>query len=369
MRTDTSRRSLAMGFFSAILVLWGGTALADDSIPATKLVYATQATPASTIVKTDRWFMEEVTRRSGGKITFEVYTSGALLPAQDLFPGLARGAVDIVTSVPAAYNPNDYPLSNVILPYITDKVDAATRAFGELYETTPSLKREYEGKGISMLWTYAGVESTLWTYKPVRTAADLQGMRIRAVQGIGEAFSILGATPVPMSPTEGVEAFKRRAIDGLSSMPFDSSVGLGLHKIGDYVSDGGGMGVYATWITAVNTRKFASLNPKAQAIIREVAREVPDYYLKQINQIIAAHSETLIKEGGKLVAILTPDAEKAVWREKVASKLQEKWLATTAAKGLNGREVLDNYVALVRKHEATSTYKTGVELYFSKAAR
>lgn len=369
MRADRIGRKTVKGLLSAILVLCGSAAMADDAIPPTKLVYATQATPTSTIVKTDRWFMEEVTKRSGGKITFEVYTAGSLLPAQDLFPGLARGAVDIVTSVPAAYNPNDYPLSNVILPYITDKVDAATRAFGELYQTTPSLKQEYEGKGVSMLWTYAGVESTLWTYKPVRTAADLQGMRIRSVQGIAAAFSILGATPVPMSPTEAVEAFKRRAIDGLSSLPFDSSVGLGLHKIGDYVSDGGGMGVYATWITAVNTRKFSSLAPKAQAIIKEVAREVPDYYLRQIDEIIAAHAELLIKDGGKLTAILTSDAEKAVWREKVADQLQKKWLETTAAKGLNGQEVLDNYIALVRKYEKTSTYKTGVELYFSKAAR
>lgn len=334
-----------------------------------KLVYATHASSTSLPAKVDRWFMEEVTKRSNGRITFESYFAGAFLPAPDLYPGLARGAVDITTAVPAAYNPNEFPLSNVILPYVTDKVDAASYAIRELYDTNPEFKKEYEGKGIQLLWTYASPENSLWTHKPITKASDLRAMRIRAVQGIAAAFAELGATTVPMSATEGLEAFKRNAIDGLSSIPFDSGNSLGIAKIADHVSDAGRMGVYATWMTSINSRKLASLDPDARKIVLEVAAEVPKYFLAEVNKVISDAADGLIKANENLKVVRMSDDEVAAWRAAVADKLHDKWIASVNARGFDGKALFDQYVGLIRKYETQSTYKPGIDILVERQGR
>ena len=132
-----------------------------------KLVYATYIPDTLSIVQADKWFMDEVTRRTNGRITFEVYLSGALLKAGDILPGVAAGAADLGMSVPSAYNRKDYPLSNITLPFITDKVDSASYAFKEMYESNADLRKEYEGRGLKLLYAPAAGENTMWSVKPI----------------------------------------------------------------------------------------------------------------------------------------------------------------------------------------------------------
>lgn len=328
-----------------------------------KLNYATYLSNNSTITKTDIWFMEEVTKRSNGRITFEPYFSGALLNAKDLFPGLERGAVDFATGTPATYNPKEYPLSSVVLPYITDKADAVTKAFGELVETNAALREEYRRHNLRFLWTLAFPEGTLWSNKRIDEAKDLKGLRVRATLGVADALSMLGATVVPLSHTDGMEALKRGAIDAFASSPFDSAVINGLNKIAAFGSDGGRMGIYAVSTSAINQRKFESLDAEAKRIILEVAAEAPAQYLKLLNEVIEQAADKLAKSEGGAEIVRFNDEQVRAWREATAGKVQEKWLSFAKSAGVDGKPVLEQFVALVRQYEPASKYVPGFELY------
>ena len=91
---------------------------ATASQSAEKLIFATYFSEVYSASKTAIWMMDEIEKRSGGEIKFEKYWSGSLLKAPDLFPGLRSGAADIVIGAPAAYNVREYPLANVVMPYI-----------------------------------------------------------------------------------------------------------------------------------------------------------------------------------------------------------------------------------------------------------
>ena len=67
-----------------------------------KLTYVTFLADTFPMTKTDIWFMDEVTRRTNGRITFEKYFSGSLLKPSDILPGVSSGAADIGNSVPSA---------------------------------------------------------------------------------------------------------------------------------------------------------------------------------------------------------------------------------------------------------------------------
>ncbi|HEX7075492.1 MAG TPA: TRAP transporter substrate-binding protein DctP [Hyphomicrobiaceae bacterium] len=349
--------------YVAAMVALAGTAHADPSAKPVKLIYAGYITRGGTATQLDEWFMQEVSRRTNGRVTFEAYYSGSLLNAADLYPGLSRGAADIVTGTPQAYNPQEYPLSSIVVPYLTDKADAVTYAFNDLYKNNADFRKEFEGKGVEMLWAAAFPETGVWSNKKVGSIADLKGMRIRSALGIAQAFEILGATPVAMTFTEGVDALKRGAIDGMSSAPFDSAVGVGLPKVAAFVSDAGRMGINSVSIASINKRKLDSLDPEARKVILDLAGEMPKKYAEVVDKKIQQSAEKFAAEAGDITVITTPEKEVEAWRAKTADKLKAEWLQLAGKRTKNAEAMFQQYVELVRKYEKASTYKPGLDRF------
>lgn len=362
-----NQRSLLRGLLvvaaAAATLALGTAARAQANV---KLTYATYLTNAALAAKLDVWFMSEVTRRSNGRITFETYYAGALLEAPDVFPGLEQAAVDIATGAPGPYNAKDYPLSSVVLPYITDHADTATMAISELLKTNHDFRQEYLKHGIVPLWALAFPESTMWTNKKIERMADLHGMRIRAASTVADSLSFLGATPVPLTWSEGVEALRRGAVDGMASAPFDSAVNNGLQDVASFMNDAGRMGIYSITSTGINKARFDALDPDLQKVILDVASEIPGRYLAEVNGVIQAATEKLAKS--KTITVVSISAAEAeAWRNEAAPKVQAKWLQSVAAANpeVNARAVLDAYVALVRQYEPQSKYTPGIDRYLS----
>lgn len=279
---------------------------------AIELTYATYLPKSFTFVQVDDWFMQEITKRTNGRVSFKTYYGASLLKALDVFPGLKSGAADLATGAPG-YNVDLLPLSSVIQPYITEKADAAVRAFIELYRKNGAFKNEWEKNNLRLIYPLAAVENTLWTRKPVRTAADLKGMRIRATLGVARSLNMLGATPVALGMQDGVEALKRGAIDGFASSPFDLGVQVGLHEAAAYAGDAGRMGVYGIIATAFNLTSWNKLPADVRKVIDEVAAEVPDKYLQLTNAAVRQAADR-IRATKTLAVVRPPEEEDARWK-------------------------------------------------------
>jgi TRAP-type C4-dicarboxylate transport system substrate-binding protein len=351
------RKFLAV-FSAFLLALGSGSAFAQAPI---KLVYATYVPKSLTLAKSADWFMDEVTRRTNGRVVFERYYAQAMMAAPDLFPGLSRGALDISLGSPSGYNPKDYPYSNIVMPYTTDKVDAIAYALNELYVANADYRREFESKGIQLLWHTPNIENTLWTNKKVTTRADLQGMRLRTNGAISVAYETLGATPVALSPVDALEAFKRGAIDGLTTWPMDAAVSMGVDKVAKYVGDSGKMGIYGGLIVAMNKQKLESLPPDVRKVFLDVASEATAKYIEMVDADVQAAADSLAKNPNVTLVELSADEAKA-WKAATQSKMRDTWIQRAPDKKV-ATEMLDQFTAIVRKHEAGSTYLTGVERY------
>jgi TRAP-type C4-dicarboxylate transport system substrate-binding protein len=355
---------LASAALAGVLTLGtAGTAAAQDKIT---LTYATYLPQSFTWVQVDDWFMQEVTERTGGQVAFETFYGGSMLKATEVFPGLKAGAVDIATGGPI-YNADMLPLSaGVIQPFVTEKADAAVAAFIELYQTNDALADEWRRNNMEMLYTMVATENAMWTDRPVATAEDLQGMRLRASGGVAQALELLGATTVAMGMGDGVQAFKNGAIDGFTSAPFDVSTLVGLHEIASHAGDTGRMGVYAAISLAFNAETWEGLPEDVRAVFLEVAEEAPAKFLEVTNRSVEQTVETLLATEG--LTIVRSDAETdAAWREQAAEKVWTDWIASAEADGLPAGEVFAQFRDLVRKHEANSDYTPGFDLYQQRA--
>jgi len=73
--------------------------------------------------------------------------------------------------------------------------------------------------------------------RPVRTPADMAGMRIRLMpsQMHARTFAALGAVPFPCDLKEGLEAVRSGAVDAQEN-PFANTVTYGCHKVHHYVT-------------------------------------------------------------------------------------------------------------------------------------
>lgn len=331
---------------------------AKDEDPIT-LVYATYMSNGATATKIDTWFMDEVERRSHGRIQFERYYAGSLLGAVDIFPGLAKGVVDIASGAPSGYNRKQYPLSTVVLPYITNKADAVTYALGELYKVSEPFRSEYEDKGIKLLWGLAYPNGHIWGNYTPKGAFDVKGKRIRALFPLAPVIDALGGVVVSMPYTPAVQAYMKGALDGVTNIPFDSGVTSGLDQASEFVTDAGHMGVYAMSSTGINMQSFNALPEDLQNIILQVAREVPHEYAQIVQKRIQQAAKTLVARSPELTIFRTDTR-----RDDLAKMVQQKWLNMVSDNELEMQshlEMLNTYIALVRKYEKTSTYVPGLE--------
>ncbi|BBK31351.1 TRAP-type C4-dicarboxylate transport system substrate-binding protein [Stella humosa] len=334
---------------------------------AEKIVYASYMSEVYTVSKTDLWMMGEIEKRSNGEIKFEKYFSGSLLKAPDLYPGLQSGAADIVLGTPAAYNRADFRLSNVVLPYISSKADAVGKALTELYAGNAAFRKEYESRNAHVLYIVPWAENTFWSSKPLAKADDFKGLKVRSVQAVADSVKKLGGTPVTMAWPEALDALGRGVVDVVSSSPFDSSVLGGIHESAKVGSDGGDMGIFSFAATSMNQQRWNKLSPAHRKIITEVAADAPARFIADLDGELNKAVDKLCAHKGDLTISLFSEAERAKVHKIAAEPVHAEWVKWAAETNkIDTAAVLKDYIALVRKHEATSTWQSGFQRYAAR---
>jgi len=352
---------------ACLIAAMGWSGMATVASATERMVYATFFADFYAGSRADIWFMEEVEKRSGGEIKFERYWNQALLKAADLMPGLRSGAADVVNASASIYNVKEYPLSNVMMPYLTTRGDAVMLAWRDLYKNNADFRNEFESKGAKVLYPFAWAENSVWTKRSITKISDFQGLKVRAVPPIADPIRKLGATPVALAWAEGIEGLQRGVVDGVGSTPFDSAVHGGMHDVAKYGNDFGGTGIYAVSVVAISLARYNKLSEKHRKIIDEVAAEMPVEAAKALDASVASAVDKLCSAKDKLVVSKFSDADKKKIYEVAGIGLQQDWLKRIKAESkVDGQALLDEFIGYIRKYEKDSTYTPGFDRYEQK---
>lgn len=330
-----------------------------------RLKVASNYPATSLFSRVQQFMLDEVTKRTGGRVTFEWYYGGLLLKAADVFPGVGRGAADIGFSVPAAFNPREYPITGVTLPFLTENVQAASLAFRDWYTSTDAVQKEYQRNNVRFLLAIPSAENVLWSQKKVTTAADLKGMRIRMLLGPSDALTELGATAVTVPYTDAIDLLSRGGVDAISATPFEQGVKDGLPEMVNYLSSAGRMGIYASVITAVNLEKWNSLPKDVQDVFLKAADDAVKFYVAEQSKEADEAVDILLK--AKKVQVVKMDAaEEKRWSDQTREVIYKKYNEQVKRSGANGEQLVESYIRLVRKYEKEYPYQTGIDRYFAR---
>lgn len=177
-------------------------------------------------------FAEKLSEVSGGKLSVTQFPGGALNSAPPKqYSILLDGVADIAFHLPG-YTSQLFPLTNVVtVPGVCDSAMSCTSA---LLRARPELEKEYNAKVLAI---WANQPPVLITRdKPVRSMADLKGMKIRVTSAADVPYTeALGASAVSQPVSVINQNLTNGVIDAIAIDP-SAIRSFKLFDAGNYVT-------------------------------------------------------------------------------------------------------------------------------------
>ena len=292
---------------------------------------------------------ENLEKRSNGRIVVKRFPGAQMGPTPQHYDFARTGQADAAWFLHGG-TPGRFPLTELSnLPYLLGSAEIGTKVLNDAELRAKYLDAEHRGVKVLILFTHQpGNVHT--TKKPIRTADDMKGMRIRfATPTIREFVAALGGTPVGVQPTEQVEQLQKGTIDGV----FIDYGGAGIaFKMGGILKYSTEMYSYvASFGLAMNPDFYAKLPPDLQKLVTDTTTGKE----KEIGEAWDALDVTgkkAIVEGGAEAFKLSPE-EDAKFR-RIGNQVTFTRIKELDDKGLPARAVYERMRSLADKHAKTS---------------
>lgn len=292
---------------------------------------------------------EKIAKESNNKMKCQIYPSMQLggTPPQ-LFEQVRDGVADVIWTLPG-YTAGRFPsLEAFELPFMMQNPEVTSKALWD-YAQTYSTNELKDVKPLALHVHGDGVFHM--TNKPVKTMADLRGLKLRAPTRLTNKFiAMLGATPVSMPVPQVGDALSKGVIDG-AVVPYEVAPAVKIQELVKYHSetDPAEPAFYtSTFLFAMNKAKYESLPADLKKVIDNNSGP----------SLSAAAGRAFLQadmEGKKLTAKNTtnviPAADLATWKQ-LGDKLAADWVKDMEGKGLPGAKMLGDAKGLIAKHAA-----------------
>lgn len=324
------------------------SAFAQTSTPITIRIHHLLPPQATSQVGFIEPWAKRVMAASGNRLKVEIYPAMQLggRPAQ-LYDQAKDGVVDVIWTLPG-YTPGRFPISEVFeLPFMVTTAEATSRALYEFYQK--HLQTEFGD--VHPLAFHVHARGLIHTRdKPVNRVEDLKGLKLRApTRRIGQMLEQLGATQVGMPVPQVPEALSKNVIDG-AVVPYEVIVPLRVHELTKHHAQFEGKhGLYtAVFIFAMNKSKYEGLPADLKKVIDDNSgADFSQQIGKVYDDADVSGLEATQKVGGQFTAIRGAEAERF---RKAAAPVIDEWIADMTKKGLDGKALHADAVALIDRY-------------------
>ena len=328
------KRLLSLAVVCAVL---GASALAAPAADIT--VKIADHFPAGHVIPhtlTKPW-MARVEELSGKKVKFTHFPAQQLVKQVEALGAVQRRVVDIALINPGLF-PTEFALTGVtFLPTGYDSVVHGGKALTRIYQHKAILE-ELKKTGVRVLLIEPLDSYEAMTDKPVKTPADLRGLKVRAAgEAQVAAARALGATPVTMAAPEMYTGMQRRTLDGLL---FAFSVGRS-YKLNEVVKHGtvGANTGYANVIYAVNETVWQSWPAEVRDAMTKAADEIHPRAWAELDKA-TQDSISAFRSGGVTIVDVGRTGARKEWMDALRP-VRDQWASGMKSRGLAGPEVLE----------------------------
>lgn len=177
-----------------------------------------------------RW-SERATQASAGRLVLKPQPAGGIVPATKEFDGVHGGSLDYALTA-VTYWMDKFPAAGLFTFTIGGLSPVEQMLWHLQGGGNDLLQRMIKDYNVITVPGFIGSpEIFLSTTKPLKTLADVKGLKIRTAGDDGVCFTKMGASVVSMPPGEVYEGMKRGVIDAfqLSTPAVDYS--MAMHEV------------------------------------------------------------------------------------------------------------------------------------------
>lgn len=317
----------------------GGVALGHlpiASAQAPVVMKVASATINDVILQWMKSFKAAVEARAPGRIKVELYPASQLGAIPRMVEGAALGTIECFVTASSFLTSLDPRFEIFDVPGLLSDTAHAGRVFAD-----PAVRKEVFGfagnRGLESISAFMHSPQNLVTRKPVRTLADLSGLKIRVLSTPLqiEPFKRLGASPVPMPLSEVMPALQNGAIDGFIAASTVFSA-LKFYDAAKYQTE------LPQWpvvvVAACNKAWLARLPADVRAVVLEEASRVEAPTNTFGAADIQRARDTWTQNGGQLLAFAPEE------RERFASQVKQVGTGILRENGA-AKAAFDTYAA------------------------
>ncbi len=300
----------------------------------------------------DKWYFDEVAKRSNGRINIEYYWAGALRKTGEHY-GAVRDGLSELSFLNYGYYSAELPISRGVewkwRPGL-ESPDGLNKAINKLYDETEAWQQEYERNNIKVLYmSNWGAEACLFK-TPVLSIDDLQGLKARTYGVEGDVMKILGAVPLSIANNETYTSLESGVIDCVTSFGLRTAAGMRLHEKAPCIVDIGA-GVQGPSAVVMNLDLWNEFPQEIKDIFLEVRQELLDYKWAEIMNNTVLEGVNMMLEDGTTFYEWPEDVIKQA--ADIAVPMQEEnWINDMVSMKLMTEEECKDFLAKLDKYTA-----------------
>jgi TRAP-type C4-dicarboxylate transport system substrate-binding protein len=279
-------------------------------------------------------FAAQISEKTGGAVTVKVYMGGELGPGPaEQYSRAVDGVTDIAFGLPG-YTASNFP--KTLLTELPGVISADTGT-ARMNANVEMLSDEY--KRVVLLGIWNNAPNIIFTAnKPVRTLADLKGLKIRVPsRNAGLVVEAWGASPVSMPAPEIYNAMQTGVIDGAMT----DATTLGAFKLAEvtkYITTGMDTTI-SSFFLIMNRDSFEALSEDQQKVVSEAGREAAmngnKAWLGIADKALAGFAAAEGKE------VVTLSDEEAAKFNAASAAVLDKVVAEAEAQGIAAKAFVD----------------------------
>jgi len=280
---------------------------------------------------------ELVSQKTNGEFTMNV-SYGGLSKNRENLDGISIGAFEMAQFCAGYHRDKNRAITVLELPFLGVENLQQEVAVSNAVYSHPAAVEEMAQWNAKLLMTSPMPQYNLvGTGAPRDTLEKMEGMRVRATGGLGDAFKAVGAVPTSVTSSEAYQAMDSGVVD---TVAFAQHAHLSFGTINQ-----------ADWWTAnlnpgtvncpvvVNIDAYEALTDAERAALDSSVGEAMDYYLENYGKLLNRWDEVLAEKNVQKVVI--SDAELAKFRAKAADPIRDAWVKEMEAQGIPGQELFD----------------------------
>ena len=280
---------------------------------------------------------ELVSAKTNGEFTMNV-SYGGLSKNRENLDGISIGAFEMAQFC-AGYHRDKNPTITVLeLPFMGVANLQEEVAVSNAVYAHPATQKDLARWNAKLLMTSPMPQyNIVGTGEPRDTLAKMEGMRVRATGGIGNAFKAVGATPTSVTSSEAYNAMESGVVD---TVAFAQHAHLSFRTIDQ-----------ATWWSAnlnpgtvncpvvVNIDAYEGLSDAHRAALDSSIDEAIEHYLANYGSLLDRW-ETILAEKN-VTKVELAQSELDAFRAVGGEPIQQKWIQDMEAQGIPGQELFD----------------------------